>query len=72
MGEFVDEPALKAAVETFAAAAGLRAVSEDQAHVQGLHGALEVSELQIGLANVDAVMACSNELTAAIEIEGLR
>ena len=70
--EFIDEAALKAAVKTFAAAARLRAMGEDQTNVEGLHGALEVSELLSGLADLDAVMARGFELTAAIEIEGLR
>jgi len=45
LGQFGDQAALEAAVEPFAAAAGLGAVGEEQLDAEGLHGLLEVRGL---------------------------
>ena len=68
-----DEPILKAAIEPFAAAAGLGAVGEDQADLQLAHGLLEVRRLAVRIVQGrQAAVARGDELAGAVQVEGAR
>ena len=67
--EFGDEAVLEGTVESFAAAAGLRAVGDDELDGEGVHGGLKGrwrERFSVGSRS----MAGADEVAGAVEVEG--
>jgi len=67
--QFGRQSILKAAIDSFGSASGLRGVGKDQPDAQLIHGPLEPGGFVIALGNMEATVAGRGELGGAVQIK---